>query len=95
MDTRIALKLGHRGQFVSFLQLILAMLGYNHDKLIIDGDFGEQTEVAVRLFQIDRKIPSNGIFGEDEWHHLKKQFENKIDFKEVFQSLIIWFPKEA
>ncbi|HEY3375165.1 MAG TPA: peptidoglycan-binding protein [Candidatus Aquicultor sp.] len=50
-----------RGDDVRELQLSLNTLGFNTG--IVDGIFGETTERAVRDFQLNFGLPSDGIFG--------------------------------
>lgn len=58
---------GAKGDFVYALQYLLKGLGYS---LSADGDFGTQTESAVRAFQTDRGITADGIVGPDTWGKL-------------------------
>jgi peptidoglycan hydrolase-like protein with peptidoglycan-binding domain len=59
------LKKGSTGQAVRELQLALNALGYNTGA--VDGQFGAQTESAVKDFQQDRDIPADGIVGPITW----------------------------
>lgn len=53
------LKKGMEGNKVSILQTILKSKGYLND--VIDGEFGPNTENAVRAFQAVANLPVNGI----------------------------------
>lgn len=55
------LKIGYNGIDVKLLQYQLQMKGY--DCGIIDGDFGNKTYKAVKIFQNDRNLAVDGIVG--------------------------------
>ena len=55
------LSTGARGSQVSQLQQVLKQFGYYPGA--VDGVYGPQTKEAVRLFQTDNKISTDGIFG--------------------------------
>jgi peptidoglycan hydrolase-like protein with peptidoglycan-binding domain len=59
------LKKGSTGQAVRELQLALNALGYNTGA--VDGQFGAQTESAVKHFQQDRGLTVDGIVGPITW----------------------------
>lgn len=59
------LKKGSTGQAVRELQLALNALGYNTGA--VDGQFGAQTESAVKQFQQDRGLTVDGIVGPLTW----------------------------
>lgn len=54
------LRFGSYGQSVKALQLNLRKLGFH---LAIDGDFGPATERALKAFQKENKLISDGVFG--------------------------------
>ena len=54
------LVLGSQGVRVEYLQGNLQLLGYD---VVIDGDFGPQTEKAVRAFQADHGLVVDGVYG--------------------------------
>ncbi|MEM5770456.1 MAG: NlpC/P60 family protein [Bacillota bacterium] len=56
-----ALKYGTAGEDVAILQNKLSALGY--DIKVIDGKFGRETLQAVRAFQADNQLESDGIVG--------------------------------
>lgn len=62
-------KNGSQGETVKTLQAILSRKGYAVE---IDGDFGNQTETAVKKFQSDKGLDSDGICGHDTWTALLK-----------------------
>lgn len=59
------LKLKSKGKVVEVLQAMLAARGY--DVTIIDGDFGAQTDKAVRAYQKDSKLTVDGVVGWQTW----------------------------
>lgn len=59
------LQSGSFGPAVVFLQMLLVLLGYNDEKIIVDGDYGEQTKEGVILFQKEAKLEQDGNFGPD------------------------------
>lgn len=65
-------KRGSRGEYVKKVQTILQKLGYNLGVYGIDGDFGTMTEKAVKEFQQDHKLTSDGIVGAKTWEALLK-----------------------
>lgn len=64
-----ALKIGSKGQTVIDLQNNLNKLGYN---LIVNGDFGQKTEAAVKAFQKKYSITVDGIVGTQTYQTLNK-----------------------
>lgn len=55
-----AFEQGDDGQEVSMIQSKLSSLGY---AVSADGDFGEQTTIAVKAFQKDHGIQADGVVG--------------------------------
>ena len=66
------LRKGSRGKFVRVLQTLLSAEGYAIGKYGIDGDFGADTESAVKRFQKNVGISVDGIVGKDTWSKLMK-----------------------
>jgi len=62
------LRLGSRGESVKILQLKLNELGFNVG--FADGVFGNNTNTAVRQFQLANKLLSDGIVGQNTWKAL-------------------------
>jgi len=69
------LAVGSRGHKVHDLQMDLNWLGY---PLIEDGKFGPKTEAAVKQFQTDQKLVSDGICGEHTFAALVHADTRKI-----------------
>ena len=63
---------GDSGNAVKILQLALVAYEYNIGKYGADGDFGSDTESAVRQFQKNSGISVDGIVGENTWSELLK-----------------------
>lgn len=62
------LKKGDNGSSVKELQTKLNKFGY---KLAVDGDFGDNTEKAVKAFQKKNKLSVDGVVGKNTWTKLK------------------------
>lgn len=61
---------GDKGDDVRALQTRLHAVGYSD--LLIDGDFGEVTDKAVRDFQLKRNLDPDGEVGDMTWGELGK-----------------------
>lgn len=56
---------GDSGESVQYLQNLLN--SYDRALLDADGEFGENTEIAVKAFQEKNGIESDGIVGDETW----------------------------
>ncbi len=68
---------GEKSDFVMLLQIILNALTIAYDDfspLEINGNFGEEMENAVRLFQMRNNIPASGIVDKRTWNMLVQNF---------------------
>jgi len=65
------LKLGSDGWQVKRLQKLLREQGLFPEKAKIDGDFGEITEAAVKIFQALNDLDPDGIVGPLSWRALQ------------------------
>lgn len=66
-------KLGSKGDAVKLLQTKLKKLGYkgkDGKELVCDGDFGANTEYAVKAFQKAKSLTADGIAGPKTWAKL-------------------------
>jgi N-acetylmuramoyl-L-alanine amidase len=62
------IKKGAKGASVLLLQNLLIMgSNPNWDPGRLDGDFGSQTETAVKAFQTDMGLPSTGVVDKANW----------------------------
>lgn len=64
---RPVLRRGSRSMDVADLQVMLRGLGF---PLVIDGDFGAATELAVMRIQAERQLTVDGIVGPQSWKAL-------------------------
>ena len=64
------LRRGAKGEAVRHLQELLT--GQGHDLGRLDGDFGERTDAAVRIFQKLKGLKTDGIVGAQTWAKLNK-----------------------
>lgn len=69
-EPTISLKDGMSGPSVKWLQYMLNQIGY---KLIVDGNFGPGTKLAVKDFQRECKLVVDGVFGSKSREMLKKE----------------------
>ncbi|MEU8870145.1 peptidoglycan-binding protein [Streptomyces javensis] len=60
-----------KGDRVREVQCILKARGYNIGPYGVDGDFEDDTRLAVRQFQHDHHLGVDGIVGEDTWPALR------------------------
>lgn len=64
------LKYGDKGPDVKELQADLMKLGYDLPKYGTDGDFGKETEKAVRKFQQEHGLPEDGVMDDEDYSAL-------------------------
>ena len=69
------LRRGDKGEYVTLLQTKLLNLKYSLPKFGADGDFGKETESAVRQFQMDRGLTVDGVVGSKTWKELDSDKE--------------------
>ena len=70
----VALRRGSQGDEVKELQEGLILLSYSCGKSGADGDFGKDTEEAVRRFQADQKLMVDGSAGPETLGVFKKLY---------------------
>lgn len=61
---------GAKGEQVKNLQILLIGKGYSCGSSGADGDFGTNTDKAVKKFQKDNGLTADGICGKDTWTKL-------------------------
>jgi len=64
------IKRGSKGTYVKKAQELLMKFGYRLPKYGADGDFGAETEAAVKSFQKNNGLKDDGIVGEKTWGKL-------------------------
>lgn len=64
------LRKGDKGSLVKEMQERLLELGYSLPKYGADGSFGNETLTALKAFQKDRGLVSDGVCGKDTWEQL-------------------------
>ena len=67
------LKRGSKGEYVTLLQTKLIQRGYSCGATGADGDFGMNTETAVKAFQKDSGLVVDGIVGKNTWAALESE----------------------
>lgn len=72
------LKIGAKGQNVSELQKMLSFLGYD---LIVDGNFGKNTENAIKKYQKKVGALSDGIVSDSLLAHISKKYNEAVLLK--------------
>ena len=66
-DARPTLRRGAKGEAVSDLQQALTNRGFG---VLADGDFGQNTENAVKAFQTSQGLQADGVVGSGTWKAL-------------------------
>ena len=66
-ENRLTIRQGSKGETVAEMQGILERLGYDLGSCGVDGDFGWMTEKAVKAFQKDHGLKTDGICGPKTW----------------------------
>lgn len=78
------LRKGSKGSAVKTLQKLLNEK--NKDGLKVDGDFGKLTKAAVKKYQTENRLESDGIVGTITWAHLQEQSllvkKRPVDYKQ-------------
>ena len=69
-ETKPTLRKGDKGKWVTYAQTQLINKGYSCGRTGADGDFGKNTEAAVKAFQKDHGLTVDGIIGNDTWNAL-------------------------
>jgi len=72
---RATIRRGSKGKEVEECQTMLYKLGYDIGIDGIDGDFGRNTEKAVKAFQSDHRLTVDGVCGPMTWDALQKAYK--------------------
>lgn len=76
-NSKPLISMGARGEYVTLLQKSLLDLGYELPLFGADGDFGRETDAAVREFQRDVRIDVDGECGAITWGKVDEAIGNK------------------
>lgn len=76
-DNNSALRRGSKGTAVTLVQEALMNLGYALPTFGADGDYGKETEAAVRAFQQDTGAAVDGVVGTETIGFLDRRVEGK------------------
>lgn len=79
------LKKGSKGDSVKLLQELLNKHGFN---LTVDGDFGNKTEEAVKLFQKRLNLTVDGIVGSKTFEALQAKYGYKFEVSDDIYKLL-------
>ena len=90
MTNKAVLKLGSQGADVKALQALLNVQPSTRPKLLVDGDFGEKTDTAVKAFQQQVKLVVDGVVGAKTWAVLLKsqQLQQQFRYPPALQGLV-------
>lgn len=77
-DGRPTLKRGASGEEVKALQTMLIDMDYNCGRWGADGEFGRDTEKAVKRFQEEHGLKVDGIVGAKTWAALEENAANDL-----------------
>ena len=77
-QTLPTLRRGDKGDAVRYLQTLLLERGYDLGKWGADGDFGKQTETALKQFQRDWDLKQDGVCGKQTWAMLTSTPEKPV-----------------
>ena len=86
---RRELKRDMTGADVVELQEILRQLGYDLGTYGIDGDFGPDTEDAVKAFQVNVALPETGVVDRVTWEKMDNIISGKGDSDEVQEAPVV------
>ena len=73
---------GSTGDDVRTMQRNLMTIGYDLPKFAADGDFGAETEAAVKKFQKDQGLTVDGLYGEKTHAAMEKALKKAAEKKE-------------
>lgn len=83
-NSRPTLRRGNEGAAVKEMQQLLVDAGYPLEKHGVDGDFGAETEKAVKDFQKDYGLEADGVVGKKTWPML----ENPMTIPKLYTVII-------
>lgn len=80
---RVLIRRGDKGVSVRDAQNMLIQAGYGLARFGADADFGEETELAVKMFQADAKLKQDGIIGQMTWNALYESVKPSVGRREL------------
>lgn len=83
VTTKNYLAVGDKGDAVKTMQTMLIKLGYSCGKYGADGEYGSGTFAAVRVFQKDNKLVTDGLYGNATKAKLTALYNAKIKEESV------------
>lgn len=81
------LRRGDKGEKVREMQRLLIDRGYSLPKYGIDGDFGAETENAVKAFQRDWGLKEDGVCGPATWERLLTALDKPRHYEVTIKGL--------
>jgi GH25 family lysozyme M1 (1,4-beta-N-acetylmuramidase) len=69
---------GGPGQNVYVRKLQKLLRGHGDKSVVVDGDFGRSTEIAVRRFQKAQHLPVNGVVSKRVWKRLRRPISKPV-----------------
>ena len=87
LSTSTELKLGDTGSEVKALQESLIKLGYSCGSYGADGEFGSDTESAVKKYQKEHNLTVNGVADKNTLESIKNQLSGSINTSNTPQKL--------
>ena len=73
------LKNGMKGDDVKKLQELLVKIGYSVGKYGVDGEYGNDTEAAVKVFQNDNSLNTTGVFDDETYCMLLRYIYKDVE----------------
>ena len=77
------LQKGDKGQKVKDMQIMLIGCGYSCGKDGADGDFGKNTETALKKFQRDNKLKEDGLYGNASKSKLETIYSSRTQMEKT------------
>lgn len=88
VTTYPTIRYGSRGNYVKMAQYYLLIYGYD---VTADGIFGSATQAAIRKFQTDNGLTSDGIVGRQTWTKLALPTPSAFVLRRGSRGSPVWF----
>ncbi|MCU0370728.1 MAG: DUF4157 domain-containing protein [Bacteroidales bacterium] len=98
LQNKALIRKGAKGEHVSLLQKALIDDGCSLPKYGVDGDFGSETEAAVKAYQTKHHLAVDGIVGPETMGHLDHNFATTVvtdRYNNWYQEQIALYSKES